>query len=421
MTEEENGDVPDNLDKLGADGPKDGEDDCDDCNLVTEKSLELHFSDKPVMSASIPIQWCLTRELVQYFNEHCVTKMALIVRPVGRSLKNTRCESRKIVNINDMMSYIDFKYPGENHVVAIPLYPGGVNVRFVLTRAAADWETYIFSKHDKEDGNYPDSYHPVVCKGELALASNIIQLTFKGEEILAHEKVDMPGGCFAPEPSEAEKNWVNFFFRDPALDQCDFRRRRLLAYSVQPILIIALMEFRLLIAILMTGMLIRKVNWKPIYQPTIHETDDVYINTDDKVFIYGDLGDEYRNHRRYIICTYILINPLVLILLTSLSLIFNSAWLTVPIMVYLLIMLCMGVFQAGAFIKKVEDARPRPRPKPKAEAKPKRVEAPPMAIDEFTVCTGAGFVPMKQLPKSKKTIKLKFLDLKNKICIPFQG
>jgi len=50
------------------------------------------------------------------------------------------------------------------------------------------------------------------------------------------QQVLVPVEVFAKEPAAWEKAWVNLFFRSRPGDQCDFRKRRLFAYTIQPIL-----------------------------------------------------------------------------------------------------------------------------------------------------------------------------------------
>src|SRR5690606_25376393 len=189
------------------------------------------------------------RDLVKYCNENTITKMAIIVRPVGKSRENTRCESRKIVNINDMMSYIDFKYPGDNHVVAFPVLTKTCAEK-VLIKASSGWDNFILKEETRISVycNYDTNQYLINKEETDADSKTYSQLCFyagvntidvyakhagqkqnykTGKVLFAYEKVNMPDNCFASEPSEAEKSWVNFFFRDPAWDECDYRRRRI--------------------------------------------------------------------------------------------------------------------------------------------------------------------------------------------------
>jgi len=390
-------------------------------NPLPKPKFELHFSEREIISGSIPVQWCLNKELVEWFNNKRVTHLAIIIRPV--ECTHSRQESRKIVPINDLMTFIDFKYSGKNHVIAFPLKKS--KFPKVMNRGASGWENNLFSDSDLYDKVCDNLWFDYSSK-------NAISYDYKYNLIFAHEIVEMPDGVFAPEPSELEKAWVNFFFREPAWDQCDFRRRRMLAYSVQPFLFAIIVVLRTCLAIFYNLLLLKKVNYKPIYQPIIHESNDMMgSGALDDVRVFGDVNNNTNDSRwwAYKVATWIFANPVTLILFGTLGVAHTINWFYIHAALFTLVTLIIFSIKLKEYLEeraeRLEEKRKvaraeGPKPEPTKE-KPKKVKPPPNYIDKYTVCTGVGFISMEKLPQSKKTVRLRFLDLKNKVCKPYQG
>jgi hypothetical protein len=62
--------------------------------------------------------------------------------------------------------------------------------------------------------------------------------------------VDVPSEIFANPPPAWEAAWVNLWFKNECIDQCHYRRRRMFAYSIQPLLSLPAFLFKLIICIL---------------------------------------------------------------------------------------------------------------------------------------------------------------------------
>jgi hypothetical protein len=54
---------------------------------------------------------------------------------------------------------------------------------------------------------------------------------YRADRVQAFVDVDIPKECFAREPSDLEKRWVNWLYMSKTVDQCEFRKRRLFAYN----------------------------------------------------------------------------------------------------------------------------------------------------------------------------------------------
>lgn len=223
--------------------------------------FELHISDKDVTSGTVPISWCLDKELLaKLAKRHIIEPMLVIVIAPTKGYHPSK-EVRKVVPMRELMTYIDFHCAGENKIWGFVYGEDkGKTERKFLKRDGNGYDTTVLNSENTEcwygssDG-FTRDINACAC------------LT-----------VDVPKECFAPEPSQWEKNWVNFFFRDKPIDQCNFRRRRIFAYTLQPFAFLFKM-LGALPAILIAFLFVDKGFFevvKRFLQPLTYPVDDVY-------------------------------------------------------------------------------------------------------------------------------------------------
>ena len=93
--------------------------------------------------------------------------------------------------------------------------------------------------------------------------------------------VVVPTGVFAPEPSEWEKRWVNLWYVNEPLNQCQFRKRRITAYTIQPILVALWLIAKPIICIvagifcllLWADIAVKELDWRPLFHPWRYKTE----------------------------------------------------------------------------------------------------------------------------------------------------
>src|SRR6185295_9161179 len=199
--------------------------------------IEIFISDTDATSGSVPITWCVSPETLKLLAEQEVRdpQIVICVAPAGEKYAREK-EVRKVVALKDLMTYIEFRSSGKNNIWAV--------VSFRDPKSAKN--LYL----SKKDGAYDSSmlsYDGTDYSGWLKKTDS----QYRDEEAIAQAElekthmlstpvtVNVPVECFAKEPSAWEKTWVNHFFRAKSVDQCDFRRRRLFAYLVQPLVLLA--------------------------------------------------------------------------------------------------------------------------------------------------------------------------------------
>lgn len=223
--------------------------------------FELHIADKDVTSGTVPISWCLDKELLASLAKRQITEPMLVIVIAPTKGYHQSKEVRKVVPMRELMTYIDFHCAGENKIWGfVSPEDKALSERRFLKRDGTGYDTTVLNSSNTE-----------------CWYGSIDGIT-RDNSACACLTVDVPRECFAPEPSQWEKNWVNFFFRDKPVDQCNFRRRRIFAYTVQPFLFLGKMLgalpailFALLIA---DGGLFEVI--KRFFQPLTYPVDDVY-------------------------------------------------------------------------------------------------------------------------------------------------
>lgn len=200
--------------------------------------LELKVATRDITHGTVAVAWCVDAEIIKKLADQKVNDPQVVIVVAPTTNYHIRREYRKVVPLKDLMTYLEFRSSGENRIWAF-IYragkkqardayltkAGGEFAHWVLNGDGNDWSANFGSYYTKADGSQDYMYHPDMPA---------IPIT-----------VNVPAVAFAAEPAVWEKEWVNLFFHSKAADQCDFRRRRLFAYGVQPIIMLLDMVARL--------------------------------------------------------------------------------------------------------------------------------------------------------------------------------
>lgn len=188
--------------------------------------LQLLINGTEAQGSVVPIRWCVSKGDLAKIADNVAagTRLYLamiIIDPHGR-------EKRRLFPLENMMEYVYFQAPGKNTVVAKVIkvssrHEYGNVWDEVLSKRNGHYETTIYSRHSYTWNNSFGTIHD----GE-------------DNEIVFSAAVDVivPETAFAKEPPEWEKKYVHLIWRTPALNQCEYRRKRIFAYTVQPIILV---------------------------------------------------------------------------------------------------------------------------------------------------------------------------------------
>ncbi len=201
-------------------------------------------------------------------------------------LGRTREIGRKLVPLGQMMERLEFNRPGRHTIYTTIVWDdsgeGSFKARWLLRGNGREFEWKMFEYNDKfSRTRYDIIYKHSLDEGSLDVA-------------VAEE-------FFAKEPPVWLNWWVNLWFRamevSQPTNQCSFRRRAILAFTVQPIpvfiwaLLKSLTRLIVAVALVLCGM--RSVSFKPVIHPFKLCLDNVLWNMGYSVFLRDKHGKWY--------------------------------------------------------------------------------------------------------------------------------
>jgi hypothetical protein len=354
---------------------------------------------------SIPITWCVDRD---WLKNHTDSEQYVLLSVAPPEKSGAKAEWRGWAKLSDMMAYVTFYRPGKNRILArVTPTKKGVADWMERNRDGGGWQGRAME--------FPESYYD-----EEAIKNCKYLLTkhwMYEDRLWNYIDIDMPNGCFAKEPSDREKNWVNFFFKNKAVDQCEFRRRRMLAYTVQPLVFsVIFLFFALAISVfqIFNLMIGKWIIWE----------DMSAFNIDRKVdfLTIKKLGD-----LKWLLIPMPWLTTAACILWKFTHL---SRWMLIPISFIILIPLAyfaitLLVLGIESLVKWRERTSPKAQAARKAKLEKERqrqlalYKAELEALDLLLCSSGKRVTKIKDLPRNKRTIKLRFQDLKSRVCRPF--
>lgn len=373
-------------------------------------SLQSGGANHVLESPNAFMSWCLSKDLLGKIKERVATKgevaqLLVIVTKSGDFSEHLSVSRRKLVNLNDPMTMIDFRSSGENRVTAAVVFGDSekdIRRRFLSLDCGFYKSTVMGS-----EGTFIASYY--------VTGSGCVD-------------VDVPEELFAKEPFDWD--WVNRFFESKPRDQCAFRRRRLFAYTVQPFVVsvVALSEilygalrwaasFVVAVALLSVGM--RGLNWKPLLHPMDHAPTKVLTSRSKSIFNVkaGELE----------LPIFFVFSPLFLsgIVAAVIAVSLRIPSLVVSMIFVMSVAFC-GLFALtlgsvwNAFATRKHNNRPSWMQRRLEKARQKQEWHAKQVVAELDAlaCSGEGrSVPsVTELPFTPKTIRFYAAALKQKVC-----
>lgn len=380
----------------------------------TEKIFQLKLAEFNVNSGSVGVTWCLSKEWLSTLTKFQMENYYVCFATVPMSAGGSSAEWRGYAKLTDMMAFITFLRPGKVRIIA----------SIVSTTSASLW---------MKKGDYSRWVYDVVSYPETDFDSKKLEEgTWNFErsyDVFSkvasdHIDVDMPNGCFASEPSDFEKAWVNWLVRSKAIDQCDFRRRRIFAYTVQPIVFLSIFLFRLVMATLLFLCGQKGISINPLIHPLSSNTEDVWEGISGNYLVLPKSIPEP-------FCWFFVPFPIAVIVSSVIGkLLHHLGWgIAVPFLIWggvialLLVIIAIGFFfMKFPIIRMISEFVGSKFEKWMAERDRRLSLLMDKKFEEdraMLACNVLDIKKFKDLPKSKKTIKLRFLNLKSAVCKPF--
>ena len=343
--------------------------------------IELKLLETGVQSACVPITWCIDKE---WLRENGTNHDILFgTAPFGDGKK---AEWRGRGKITDLVQYVTFLRPGKSRIFVI--IPDQYYSHFIR-----DWESRSGGNWEYEVVSYTES------------TPEVINDVYWKHTNVGYIDVELPEDVFASEPPAWEKNWVNFFFSSPAKDQCDFRKRRLLAYSVQPVLILLMFIVRWVTFLGLLSCGARGLNARPLVHPN-ECIDGIWEESQEPWIIDKTRGTGFAPMGASImLAPGVIIGGIILDFLMGIP-----TWtaILVPFAGVFFIIMVLGIIGVvGTYVERQSRVVPEnPEDEPKKEI-------------DYLGCPQK-IVTLRDLPKEKRTIKLRFTGLKSRVCAPFR-
>ena len=166
-------------------------------------------------------------------------------------------EVRYVAPVTSPQELIEFHCPGKHEVSGMVVFGSGVK----------EASTFFLKKYSRRAYEHKTEY--VLRSCECTALGN------------AELSVEVPDGFFAPELSPKEDWYVNLWFGEPAWDECEIRRRRLIAYTIQTALLAiyvpALCTIRFIFACYAAVLCLRKdVPWSVVVHPFSDRTSRIW-------------------------------------------------------------------------------------------------------------------------------------------------
>ena len=406
--------------------------------------LSLFVEDKEHSDATIPISWCVTRGALEALKAKGCVKPFLFL-----SIVHSKNEvKRLLVPLDQAMEYVQFSHVGKHRIRAMIVW-GSVD--------DVSGEERMFNNLLSRANHYRFANDLYDWSGEFCER----YLSGLGVDHLESVQLEVNVGAefFAPKPSSFEWWWVNHWFPFPPRDQCHFRGRRCVAYSIQPpivalwMLLVSTIRTVYAVGSVIFGM--RNVHFSPIIHPFSRSTGEIcphvyslddYLNPKNNIF----RADKNGVRRSSI---FLLLHSLLWLVVGTTLYVINHfhVWVeagvvsvTTLFIVVLAVIICLikdmipRLFnpRGKTAWERREDRKQRAMEKKqerytrrqakfdliaqRRKAELAKIAERQEAALQAIVCDGSTAVPkLDALPQKLQTVHLRFQDIKARVCRPF--
>ena len=413
--------------------------------------FELRIQEPKVANnPTVAVRWCLGRQESNWLLEKKIEQPYILIVVCYMDHNH----DVYLEPLDKLMTYITFRSSGRHQVLARIVWPqisaadekrGGLARSFALTNwkdhvHGLDWIHHVKFNHDQKVWRFWEH-------GDFGKSSPFTE----SPECLS--TIEVAKEYFAPAPSGWLWNWVNLWYRTRPRDPCQFRKRMILAFALQPLvecLLVIIKELCWLITLLFGWVIFgwRGMHPKVLFAPWRHGFLDVYGRKQGSWWLEESCGLE---KSRFVF----LLHPLVLsaegYALHSLSrylglgyfqtviwLAQKTAMILWFVIGYLPVQVAFAALAVGwltAYLlrkrlhKAVDENSPGYQERMRhlweqQEERRRRHEAEMVQYYNLLYKSAAcAVVPkspsLESLAQEKRTFHLRFLDLKAKVCRPF--
>ena len=396
--------------------------------VIPMLKLMIEEKDRAVQNAIAPLRWCVEREVIEELKQRGIRNphLLLLIFHLGDAYIGDNNDlgyyeywswrsnmERKLIPLDRLMDYVQFQRSGKHRIIAT-IVGGNATIK----------NRYLYKRFlwSGDDCYLPD-FRLVNQRGRLDSESISSYMFNTGN---AEIDIVVPDGLFANEPPEWEKKWVNLWYESPAKDQCHYRKRRLLAYTIKPPLALMWYSFIILVRyiaaafLLMCGM--KRIDFGPLIHPISSYTDYIWwdVQWPDSVFIPKLKAAGVNFYPAFSAAPIITVPVFALAAVVSHSALIGAiAALGVAIIPSLFTLVFIALFGIGlesiASLARLIIER-------KFTVKGKEVKKPEThryENDDLLICTENYTPSINTLPANRRTVYLRYMNFKAKWCRPF--
>lgn len=380
---------------------------------------------------TIGLRWCIDKEDKAALKDREMAHLFVLIVV----LYQNRCgEDRQLVPLSQLITYVGFRYPGTHKVFARLVYPQKGQLH--------NMENYFLERVSR----YQYNREIVTYEQDDLRLAGYEAYGVAGDEL----EVEMPKEYFAKEPVPWLKRWANMWHKYPHADECEFKKRVLLAFSLKWIAVLAFFLVRTSLGLLwfITAAFLggRRMSIKPLLHPWASRIlHDIWPKHDIGRRKYGRdswiVSDKEGNTRLWTI----LVSPplyasLGLILfyihwrfgigyremlslaIEKLRLVLSWMMQHGPAMLVMLVVFYIIISLADLVIKKMVARKNNPSHQAKIKA---AQETDQQEILRLLSCNreigSPDAVSLKGIPRKRRTIRLRYLSAKRERCRMFAG
>jgi hypothetical protein len=423
------------------------------CDIMTSEVLEnkvefnemnegirFFVSEKGISSvdSTIALGWCVDKRILEMLRRVGERYPLLVLSVNNIDGSYVREVSRKVVPLEQAIEFVQFSRPGKHEIIGTIVYHPDVFIwqlkKYFLNRYSrrGSFDKSIVRENWDTSGDEPFVNLGFRSFTDFLGYGSISRIGF------GSLSVNVDKEFFAKEPPDWLKKWTNFWFRYDPVDECAFRARLIHSFTWKPFafaLWFMVKELFVLFAgivLLFSGF--REVSFIPFWHPLKYPTEQLWWNVRGTLFVSWK--------RPYLV---FLFPPLVLLLM-ALLIVFGrwfgfACWPSIFICFFSITIACFSTFiivKIVALLKGLEyrpiwfakvtkvGSKGRKRRVTKAEKRKRKKEVLLLArYKEFDslICCESGkrdFTPeLKNLPSKRRTFRLRFWNLKARVCKPF--
>ncbi len=230
--------------------------------------LALSVTDPDISRGAIQISWCIGPSAVDALAEKRIEEpMLLIVTAPGDESYHSKHEERRLVPLRDGLAFVGFRRDGPNKIHAAVVWEDPDDDKsledYLLSKKNGDWVNTVLKASGSE-----------ILTGDDYITDNWM---LAGPTIYGSStSVDVPQGCFAKEPHPMLADWVNWLWEERPVDTCQFYRRCGGAFTVQIPIFALFYTFRVFVALILTLLTVRNLNYQPLLHPLRDSTNDIW-------------------------------------------------------------------------------------------------------------------------------------------------